>query len=136
MRLGAIGKQREQHSNSSGESGHARAMGAYDNTHMGALHTSNVDAIRDVHGLAVVERLKLRELGAVLLNKRREAKQHIAPVAAIGLAPSLERFSCSGDGIVDVLLICRIHTRDHLFCDRVDCVEPVRAVERDSRLGQ
>ena len=89
----------------------------------GDKRTANIDAVGDVDGLAVVERLELRKLRAVLLDETGKAEEHVTAVAAIRLAELLEGRSCGVDGFVHVGGVGRVHARDHCLVLRVDSVE-------------
>jgi hypothetical protein len=89
--------------------------------------TADVNAVRDVLRLAVIERLELGQLDAVLLQERREAEQHVAAVTSVGLAEGRERGGRGRDGVIDVFLAGGLDARDDLLGGRVDGVEPARS---------
>ena len=89
----------------------------------GVARTADIDGVRDVLRLAVVEGLELGELNTVLLHQVREAEEHVAAVARVALLEGLEGLGRGGDGVIDVLLAGRLDGGDHLLGRRVDGVE-------------
>ena len=89
----------------------------------GVARTADIDGVRDVLRLAVVEGLELGELNTVLLHQVGETEKHVAAVARVALLEGLEGLGRGGDGVIDVLLAGRLDGGDHLLGRRVDGVE-------------